>query len=283
MMEKRLVLFVLMFFSFGETFAASQKYQNVEARQWQEVRSRNLDPGRSYDVSSGTGFFVSNQYIVTNQHVVDRCINISVRGAVSPSAAFLVTYDKEHDLALLKSSLLSQNFALLNPDPNLEIGEVVNIIGYPLEHSQTGQFSALTGTTIIPLDSSNHDKIEFDSQIEKGNSGGPLINEYGSIVGVVQAKKSYYMVEFDKFGLQKTSKKPHQINGIAINLSDLKRFLTLSNADFTTGRAYLPSSEVKFEEAAKNFIVNIHCVKNFPSSDVEVKKEDVSQNVRPHF
>lgn len=272
-----LCVYVVIFlnWSIGLPSLAKDRYQSIEEQKWHKIRSDGLDPGRSYDISSGTGFFISENYIVTNYHVVKKCLNMSIRGAVTPSRAQIVTFDKENDLALLKSETPSRFYAKLSSENALEIGAPLFIIGYPLKHSQTGQYKTLQGSALMTSMYGNKSKIEFDSVIEKGNSGGPLIDEFGSIVGVVQAKKSYYAVTTDQFGVNKTKKKPHKINGIAINLDDLKRFLYLSGASYEVGKFYQSSYSQDFEEIAEKYVVNIHCVKDIPKLEM-ISNENVS-------
>jgi S1-C subfamily serine protease len=55
------------------------------ASDWDKIRFQNLAPGKTYPISIGSGFFVNQDNIVTNKHVVEHCLNIAVRGAVKPT------------------------------------------------------------------------------------------------------------------------------------------------------------------------------------------------------
>ncbi|MGV2432468.1 MAG UNVERIFIED_CONTAM: serine protease [Rickettsiaceae bacterium] len=70
---------------------------------WDSVRFDGLARGKKYGISMGSGFFVNNNQIVTNRHVVSNCKNIAIRGAVKPTKATLIVLDTELDLALLYS------------------------------------------------------------------------------------------------------------------------------------------------------------------------------------
>ena len=56
---------------------------------WDDLRLKGLKPGVLYEISSGSGFFINRDMIVTNRHVVENCANIAVRGAVKPTLVTL--------------------------------------------------------------------------------------------------------------------------------------------------------------------------------------------------
>ncbi len=147
--------------------------------------------------AAGSGFIISQDgYIVTNYHVVN------VNGASSITVAMydgttypatLVGYDEEHDLAVLKIDATGLTPVVLGDSDALVVGEEVVAIGNPLGEltfSQTsGTVSALNRS--VTLSSGVTMKlIQTDTAINAGNSGGPLFNQYGQVVGIVNAKYS---------------------------------------------------------------------------------------------
>ena len=147
------------------------------------------DPNETREVASGTGFYVSNEgHIITNYHVIDGCMDMKVhtKGRVIPTLR--IADDELNDLALLKiSEPPSHVFALTNDSP-FPLQEIV-VAGFPFGESYSsslkftqGIISSLTGI------GNNYSEIQIDAALQPGNSGGPIIDEYGNIVGVAVAK-----------------------------------------------------------------------------------------------
>jgi putative serine protease PepD len=140
----------------------------------------------------GSGFVYDDKgHIVTNQHVVDGAESISVRFWNGQTyEAKLVGSDPSTDLAVLDvdapSSLLAP--LALGDSSKLAVGDGVVAIGSPfgLEETLTsGIVSALHRQMTAPNDFTINDSIQTDAAINRGNSGGPLLNMQGQIVGVV--------------------------------------------------------------------------------------------------
>ena len=145
----------------------------------------------------GSGFVYDRQgHIVTNQHVVDGAVEISVKfwnGAVYD--AQFVGSDRSTDLAVIKVSAPS---SLLHPltvgdSSKLRVGDGVVAIGSPygLEETVTsGIVSALHRQMQSPNGFTINDSIQTDAAINHGNSGGPLLNMRGEVIGVNAQIKS---------------------------------------------------------------------------------------------
>src|SRR5688572_4836992 len=91
--------------------------------------------------NSGTGFFISGDgYVLTNNHVVQNCREITVNGAVALSDATVVARDARYDLALLKTNASSKDIGRLSSQKQpLNKGDPVIVIGYPGQSWETGQ------------------------------------------------------------------------------------------------------------------------------------------------
>lgn len=138
----------------------------------------------------GTGFVCDKRgYIVTNHHVVQGAEQVQLRfyGKSEPVRALVVKADYELDLALLKTTLPKHTPALLLGRSNqVRVGEWVMAIGNPLglEHTVTvGVVSAINRPLWI---GGRHYKylLQTDAAINRGNSGGPLFNASGKVIGV---------------------------------------------------------------------------------------------------
>lgn len=138
--------------------------------------------------ANGSGFFVTNDgYLVTNFHVVKDAKKVKVKNNSGIYSAVVVHVDQDNDLALLK---VSGRFApLLISTNDAQLGEAVFTIGFPnivlqgTEPKYTdGKISSLAGVRDDPKD------YQVSVPVQPGNSGGPLVDMRGSVVGVVVAK-----------------------------------------------------------------------------------------------
>lgn len=151
----------------------------------------SLIPERQREVTNvGTGFVCDKRgFIVTNQHVIQGADQILVgfHGEKKPVPAEVVKTDYKLDLALLKTSLPADIPVLrLGSSGQVRPGEWVMAIGNPLglEHSVTvGVVSAVNRPLTIGDRHYKH-LIQTDAAINRGNSGGPLFNLQGEVIGV---------------------------------------------------------------------------------------------------
>lgn len=140
-------------------------------------------------VSSGTGFFVNKiGNIVTNYHVIQECKKIELFVDGSNYSVDLISSDKTNDLALLKTnSLKPKNSLGISKDgPNLL--QNIYVAGYPLGKKVSnsikfsgGKVSSLAGYN------DNYSNFQIDAALNSGNSGGPIVDDKGNVVGVAVA------------------------------------------------------------------------------------------------
>jgi 2-alkenal reductase len=139
---------------------------------------------------SGSGFIItSNGYIVTNYHVIEDAENFFVILSDGEEvAAKVVSYDVYSDLAVLKAEGQMPGVAVLGNSENLKPGETVIAIGSPLgdfRNSVTvGVISAMGRMINTGRGYELENLIQTDAAINSGNSGGPLVNLAGEVVGV---------------------------------------------------------------------------------------------------
>ena len=143
-------------------------------------------------VQGGTGFIISDDgYIVTNNHVIEGADKIEVRiNNKEKYTAKLIGHDTATDLALIKVETKQRLTPLpLGDSERLRVGEWVMAIGDPLAFDKTvtvGVVSAKqrSGLTADPATRSFENYIQTDAAINFGNSGGPLINVNGEVIGI---------------------------------------------------------------------------------------------------
>jgi len=133
--------------------------------------------------STGTGFYLKAfDVIVTNQHVVADCVEVSIQGNVFPKSLVRILYlDERHDLAFLEAPSEHQLPDVSLANKSLEAGDEILAIGHPygLKYTSTKGIVSKTGRHHEGVD-----YIQIDAAINPGNSGGPLVNLEGKIVGV---------------------------------------------------------------------------------------------------
>ncbi len=134
----------------------------------------------------GTGFIISSDgYICTNHHVVARADNLTVRINEKEYPARIIGSDQLTDIALLKvntgEKLKPVHFG--NSD-DVRIGDFVVAIGNPFGLDKTYTFGIVSATGRRHIDQLGNSHIQTDASINRGNSGGPLINIDGEVIGV---------------------------------------------------------------------------------------------------
>lgn len=145
---------------------------------------------------SGSGFLISNAgYVVTNYHVIQNTKKITVRGVnankKSSLSAKIIYTDTVNDLAVLqledKISIEPPPFIFRNTP--CETGENIFVLGYPLTTSM-GEDIKLTDGLVSSANGYKGDTASYQisAPVQPGNSGGPLFDKDGNIVGIVNAK-----------------------------------------------------------------------------------------------
>ena len=153
--------------------------------------SSSVDSGLSEGEATGTGVVVtSNGEILTNAHVVDGASEVRVRfaGETEPVVADVVAADSGNDLALLRVNASGLTAATFAKPGSVRVGDQVVAIGYALALDggpsiTTGIVSALK-RTIFTESGALNSLIQTDAAISSGNSGGPLANMRGEVVGI---------------------------------------------------------------------------------------------------
>ena len=187
----------------------------------------------SQATSSGSGFIITEDgYVISNYHVVEGATTLTVitnDGKEHPAA--LKGYDATNDLALLKIEGQGFPCVTMGSSDDLIVGDQVVAIGNPLgELTNTltvGYVSAKD--RVVSTDGTIITMIQTDAAINSGNSGGPLFNMKGEVVGITSAKYSG------------TTSSGASIEGIgfAIPMDDVQKIVEdLMNFGYVTG-AYM--------------------------------------------
>ncbi len=137
----------------------------------------------------GTGFIISSDgYICTNYHVIAKFDSVTVKINDKEYHANVVGADRLTDIALLKiNSPVKLTPVHFGNSDEVKIGDFVVAIGNPFGLDKTYTFGIVSATGRKQLDRLGNSHIQTDASINRGNSGGPLINIYGEVIGVNRA------------------------------------------------------------------------------------------------
>ncbi|HXX99358.1 MAG TPA: trypsin-like peptidase domain-containing protein [Candidatus Limnocylindrales bacterium] len=173
--------------------------------------------GRSAIHSFGTGFFVSSQGdILTNNHVIAGCTSLTTREG---KPLQVVSRKTSSDLALVRASFTPDTVAVLRSGPVPKIGDAVVAFGFPLPGILSSEGNVSAG--ILSATSGLQNDVRFvqiSAPVQPGNSGGPLFDSSGHVIGVVVAKLDTLQVA------RTTGDVPQNVN-FAVHWSEVRAFL----------------------------------------------------------
>ena len=145
--------------------------------------------------AAGSGFVISTDgYILTNYHVINGATSIKVAFVDGKTYdAKLVGGEESNDIAVLKVDVSDLPAVKLGDSDNLVVGEQVSTIGNPLGEltfSITSGYLSAKDRSITMENGDVMNMLQTDTAINSGNSGGPLFNMFGEVVGITSAKYS---------------------------------------------------------------------------------------------
>ena len=224
---------------------------------------------------TGSGFFVSKMgHVITNAHVVKGCNKITVGDNANKQVpAEIINTDGSNDLALLKLSSLDRASAesksliqklsivvvplaskgLLRSE-DVRLGEKVLVAGYPFGEYFSNTIK-VTGGLVSATRGAGDDSGQFqlDAAVQPGNSGGPIYDSSGNIVGVV-------ISQLDKLKVAKAiGSMPENVN-FGIKASTVRQFLTSSGVPSKKSERTEEKSTEQLAEIAQNQALMVMCL-----------------------
>jgi len=203
-------------------------------------------------VGSGTGFFVApDGLLLTNYHVVQNCNSFSVESATGASVrARLEGAAPDYDLALLRSEMKSPAVATVRPVTQFD-GQTVAVLGYPDRGMVPLYPLFVLGQLEGHFDS--HDQIfTFRGDVRPGNSGGPLFDASGAVLGVIFAKIDSVR-EYQKSGTLVRDV------GYAISIPVVQNVLQRFGLHLETAPAFQNLDASRLEQQSKMIIARVNC------------------------
>lgn len=216
-------------------------------------RSEGQRP-RERGVSTGTGFFVSQLgHILTNNHVVEQCSSIAVlRPGAEARPAVLLARDAVNDLALLKSGHTDIRVPAFSP--GMRVGDSVFVYGFPLTGilTSTGNFTTGNLSALAGLRDDTR-MVQHSAPTQPGNSGGPLLDRSGNVIGVIVSKLNVLAVA------RETQGDIAQNVNFAIRSAVAQSFLQIHGVDRREPPATAELQTPAIAELARDYTLQIVC------------------------
>jgi hypothetical protein len=209
-------------------------------------------PAPEPEETSGTGFFVSWQGgILTNAHVVKDCARVRVAIPSGVVDGRVVAKDTANDLALIESDVVPTGIAGFRS--GVRLGEAVAAFGYPLAGvlATSGNFTLGNVTALTGL-SDDTRYIQISAPVQPGNSGGPLVDANGNVVGVVTSQVNALKVMLANGNI------PQNVN-FAIKGSVAATFLESNRVAMDTGMRATEMAPADLADYARDLSVHVTC------------------------
>jgi S1-C subfamily serine protease len=165
-----------------------RKIAEAKKKQEEEDQKRKEANAKLYVIGSGTGFFVSSEgHVVSNDHVVGICRKVATKIEGKIINFNVIDTDKVNDLGLIQGEYKSKNFLNIKSG-GAEFGEDIVTFGYPLSDDLSDSVKLTRGiVSSLSGPGNNYSEIQIDAAIQPGNSGGPVLNMEGQVVGVASS------------------------------------------------------------------------------------------------
>jgi hypothetical protein len=217
---------------------------------------------RSTPVVIGAGIVVSGDGLVlTNQHVAQGCDSITVidEGRASTKAMVRGT-DVANDLALLKAERDFAAVASFRRGEPLQAGESVTVVGFPLASvlgfEPNVTFGYVSATGGLRGDST---RFQISAPIHKGNSGGPILDQGGQVIGIVSAKLNALAIE------KRTGDLPQNIS-FGVRGEVAQAFVARYTTDVRVGASEAKLENTEVAKIGRAITVLVACRRNAPAA-----------------
>jgi S1-C subfamily serine protease len=201
---------------------------------------------------SGSGFAIDAIHILTNAHVIDGAQRIQVSSDHLTSPAEVVFADPRNDIALLRVERQLAGRARFRSTIDLHLGEDVIVLGFPLQgllgsgpQATAGNISALCG---IGNDTS---VMQFSAPIASGNSGGPVLDQAGLVVGLVHAS-----LNMDR--VREEGSRAENVN-FGVKGATVRSFLSAAGLEPELASDERTRSRAEIVREARGYIYRIRC------------------------
>jgi S1-C subfamily serine protease len=211
-------------------------------------------PPRRELLATGSGFAVTRDgYLVTNQHVVDGCASVKVKNARGVHDVRVVTSDKHNDVALLQMAGKMRAAAYFRADRGVRTGDAVLAYGFPLQGLLSEEAKPTRGmiNSLAGLDNDSR-FMQISAPVHSGNSGGPLLDYSGNVIGIVTSKlDAIHMMEIH-------DEIPQNVN-FALKSSLVRDFLDANRVNYDIRASTSPLDSATIITDANRYTYLVEC------------------------
>ena len=264
------------FITFVTTYIGHQGYiQNDCVRETIAKKPTDTTPtpddGKIIIIGSGSGFFINEKgYIVSNAHVIGVCKKVIAYEEGEEITLKILATDMVNDIGLVKGKFNNKQYLNIKTD-GAELGEQIVTFGYPLSQDLSDSVKLTQGiVSSLSGPDNNYSQIQIDAAIQPGNSGGPVLNMNGQVVGIASAGLSkLYMAA-------KAAYIPENVN-FAVAAQSLTTFLKANKVKVTSGptKIYSTKELAKIGEPAT---IQLFCM-NTKAEYAKLKEADKHSDV----
>ncbi len=262
-----------------KAFVTDWNLDNKMTKRPSPIQTEQDEQGKEPGMSLGTGFAVTPVGdLVTNAHVVSKCSTVTVKQGNLQFTGSVLFQDTVVDLAVIHVNPRPANmqFARLRQSPEAKPGDQVVAFGFPLQGALAtdgnvtfGNISAMRGLKNDP------NEIQISAPVQPGNSGGPLLDLSGNVIGVVSSKLDAMKA------LLATGDFPQNVN-FAIKASVVQAFLNAHGVPYKTAASSSRLEVADVAEQARSYTFSVECVENPPVTAVlqEPKQKRLPMNAQ---
>ena len=250
-MPRTLTDFALVCFSLE---AAERELAALRRERAEATRERNARASPDL-VGTGSGFVVTPRgHVVTNNHVVDECNETRVKSRGLPSVVAPRAFvDPNNDLAILVAPNPPQEIARFRSGPPARQGDQAVVFGFPLYGALASQGNLTVGVVSALAGLRDDSRVlQISAPVQPGNSGGPLLDMSGNVVGFVTSKIDAVKVA------EAIGDIPQNVN-FAIKASVVRGFLDSHDVNYRTESSDRILSAADVADRAKQFTVLVEC------------------------
>jgi len=235
-----------------------------------DMAAKPIDESELIIIGSGSGFFISSQgHIVSNAHVVGGCKKIKVYENGKEILLNILDTDTKNDVGLVKGKFKNTKYLNIKSE-GAELGEDIVAFGYPLVDTLSDSVKLTKGiVSALAGPNNNFAMIQIDAALQPGNSGGPVLNMNGLVVGIATSGLS-------KLKMAKEQKiLPENVN-FAVAAPTIVKFLKANNINVPQGtnKIYKTKELAKIGEPAT---VQLLCLNTMEAYEKLLNEEDYSQ------
>ena len=184
-----------------------RKLEKEKQKLAQKIKEKS-EVEKLYPFGSGTGFLTSsgdNANIITNFHVIDNCDEVIISHKGNKIKSKIYAVDRTNDMAILKAKITGSKFFPVASN-DVQLLEDIIIAGFPLGKEVSANVKVTKGSvSSLAGFGDNSSNFQTDAALNQGNSGGPIINDRGNVVGVAVATWIEEGVQGVHFGIKSST------------------------------------------------------------------------------